>query len=132
MAKVLGISGVFLFANDPAALQRWYADHLGLEMACWGEGTCYGTDLLHTLPDGQKSHTVFSIQKAKEPLSGPRREAMVNWRVADLDACLAGLAAAGITPEKREDSEYGCFAWIQDPEGNRLELYQPLQEPGSF
>lgn len=124
MTNVLGISGVFLFANDPKSLQQWYRDRLGLDLACWGEDSCYGIDLPHTLPDGQESHTVFSIQKAKEPLSGPRRETMVNWRVADLEALLADLAAAGIPVEKREDSEYGRFAWIRDPEGNRLELYQ--------
>ena len=132
MAKVLGISGVFLFANDPVALKDWYGRHLGLDLKCFGEGTCYGIDLLHTLPDGRRSHTVFSIMKAKEKLKGNRKECMVNWRVEDLDDFLVGLAAAGVGYEKREDYEYGRFAWIKDPEGNPLELYQPLMEPGTF
>lgn len=131
-AKVLGISGVFLFANDPVALKDWYAAHLGLALTCYSEGTCYGADLLHTLPDGRKSHTVFSIMKAKTNLKGQRKECMINWRVEDLDGFLAGLAAAGIKVEKREDYDYGRFAWIKDPEGNPLELYQPLLEPGTF
>ena len=131
-AKVLGISGVFLYANDPIAMKDWYAAHLGLDLKCWGEGTCYGADLPHTLADGRNSHTIFSIIKAKEPLVGPRRECMVNWRVEELDPFLAELATKGITTEKREDFDYGRFAWIKDPEGNLLELYQPLMEPGSF
>lgn len=132
MAKVLGISGVFLFANDPVAMKTWYAAHLGLVFSCYGEGTCYGVDLLHTLPDGRKSHTVFSIMKAKQKLKGNRKECMVNWRVEDLDSFLNELAATGIRADKREDYDYGRFAWIKDLEGNPIELYQPLMEPGTF
>ncbi len=131
-SRVLGISGVFLFANDPVQLKDWYARHLGLAFQCWGEGACYGVELPHTLADGRPSHTVFSLMKAKARLKAPRRECMVNWRVEDLDAFLAGLAADGIEPEKREDYDYGRFAWIKDPEGNPIELYQALMEPGSF
>ena len=105
---------------------------LGLAFTCWGEGTCCGLDFLHTLPDGTKRHTVFSIMKAEAPQGAVPKRCMVNWRVGDMDAFLAELATKGITPEKREDSDYGRFAWILDPEGNKLELYQPLQEPGSF
>ncbi len=132
MPTVLGISGVFLHADDCVALKDWYAATLGLAFACWGEGTCYGVDFLHALPDGTKSHTIFSIQKAKEALGAAPKTCMVNWRVDDLEAFLAGLAAKGIAVEKREDFDYGRFAWIRDPEGNTLELYQPLLEPGSF
>lgn len=132
MAKVLGISGVFLFANDPVAMKNWYSAHFGLDLKCFGEATCYGADMLHQLPDGRRSHTVFSIMKAKEKLKGRRKECMVNWRVEDLDLFLDGLAAAGIQADKREDYDYGRFAWITDPEGNPVELYQPLMEPGTF
>ena len=125
MSAILGISGVFLYADDCVALKDWYAATLDLDLACWGEGTCYGLDFFHTLPDGTKSHTIFSIQKAKAPLGAAPRSCMVNWRVDDLDAFLAGAAAKGILPEKREDGEFGRFAWIVDPEGNKLELYQP-------
>ena len=132
MSAILGISGVFLYSDDCVALKDWYAATLGLDLACWGEGTCYGQDFLHVLPDGTKSHTVFSIQKPAAPLGTAPKSCMVNWRVGDMDTFLAELATKGITPEKREDSDYGRFAWILDPEGNKLELYQPLQEPGSL
>ena len=132
MTAILGISGVFLYADDCVALKDWYAATLDLAFACWGEGTCYGVDFLHVLPDGTKSHTVFSIQQAKAPLGSAPKTCMLNWRVADLDALLSELGAKGISAEKREDFDYGRFAWILDPEGNKLELYQPLMEPGSF
>jgi predicted enzyme related to lactoylglutathione lyase len=131
MAHVLGIGGVFLFADDPASLKDWYARVLGLDFACWGEGTCYGLELPHTLPDGRSGATIFSIQKAKGPLGTAPKSCMVNWRVEDMDAALAAMAAQGVPAEKQEDSEFGRFAWISDPEGNRLEFYQPAPEPGS-
>lgn len=127
--SVRGLGGVFLYANDPVALKDWYTAHLGLAFTCWGEGTCYGLEFLFTEPDGLKAQTIFSIMKATEPLASPRRECMLNWRVSDLDMFLAKLEGSGVPIEKREDSEYGRFAWIQDPEGNRLELYQPQAEP---
>lgn len=122
MSGVLGISGVFLMADDPAALRDWYARHLGLALMEWTPGRCYGLNFEHQLPDGRASHTVFSIQKAPQPLGEGPRSCTVNWRVEDLDAFLAGLD--GVPVDKREDGEYGRFAWITDPEGNRLELYQ--------
>jgi len=129
---VRGLGGVFLYANDPESLKDWYAAHLGLAFACWGEGTCYGLQFFHSDPDGTKAHTVFSIMKAEAPRAPHPQACMLNWRVSDLDTLLAELQAKGIPIEKREDSEYGSFAWIVDPEGHRLELYQPPLESGSF
>jgi catechol 2,3-dioxygenase-like lactoylglutathione lyase family enzyme len=129
---VRGLGGVFLYANDPAALADWYAAHLGLSFACWGEGACYGLEFRVMEPGGKEAPIIFSIQKAKAPLAEGRRETMLNWRVDDLEAFLARIQAAGIPIEKQEDCEYGRFAWITDPEGHRLELYQPLAEPAAF
>ncbi|MCM2249510.1 MAG: VOC family protein [Geothrix sp.] len=129
---VKGLGGVFLYAEDPAGLSRWYATHFGLAFIEWEPGTCYGLEFTYTDPDGAKGHTVFSFQKAKAPLGAGRPECMVNWRVADLEAFCARLEAEGVPVESREDCGYGRFAWIRDPEGHRVELYQPLQEPGTF
>jgi predicted enzyme related to lactoylglutathione lyase len=123
-SSVLGIGGVFLFADDLKTLVDWYAHHLGLTFACYAEGQCYGLEFPYTDPDGRPAHTVFSLNKAAEPLGPGRRQATINWRVADLDGFLAGLEAAGVAIEKREDYDFGRFAWVTDPEGNRLELYQ--------
>jgi len=129
---VRGLGGVFLYAEDPASLAGWYAHHFGLSFNEWEPGRCFGLDFQYTDPDGAKGHTVFSIMKAKGPLGEGRPECMVNWRVADLEAFCAALEAEGVSVESREDSEYGRFAWIRDLEGRRVELYQPLLEPGSF
>lgn len=129
---VKGLGGIFLYAEDPEGLSRWYATHFGLAFAEWEPGKCYGLEFFYTDPDGRKAHTLFSLMKAKAPLGEGRPECMVNWRVEDLDAFCAGLEAAGIPVEPREDFGYGRFAWTRDPEGHRIELYQPLQEPGTF
>jgi predicted enzyme related to lactoylglutathione lyase len=120
MAKAVGIGGIFLKARDPQALARWYATHLGIP----------GQEGGSLAFDGPESAgmTVF----AHFPLDtryfgdGPQ-QAMVNFRVDDLDALLAQLTASGVRIDpKREDYFYGRFAWIWDPEGNRVELWQPL------
>jgi catechol 2,3-dioxygenase-like lactoylglutathione lyase family enzyme len=129
---VRGIGGVFLYAENPEALAAWYARHFGLDFAEWEPGACYGVNFLYNDPDGAKAHTVFSLMKAKGPLGEGRPECVVNWRVANLETFCAGLEAGGVAIDKREDYDYGRFAWIRDPEGHRVELYQPLKDPGSF
>lgn len=126
---VKGIGGVFLYAENPKALAEWYGKNLGLSFTEWEAGTCFGLELPCTDPDGTKASTVFSLMKAKVPLGEGRPECVVNWRVADLEAFCAALEANGVAIEKREDSEYGNFAWIRDPEGRKVELYQPAVEP---
>jgi catechol 2,3-dioxygenase-like lactoylglutathione lyase family enzyme len=123
---VKGIGGIFLYAEDPKALSAWYGRHFGLALMEWAPGTCFGLEFPGTDPEGNPVNTIFSIQKADSPLGPGRPECMVNWRVADLGAFCARLEIEGVPVEKIEDSEYGRFAWIRDPEGHRVELYQPL------
>jgi len=126
---VQGLGGVFLYANDLESLKDWYAAHLGLDFTCWEDGKCYGLQFPYTDASGARASTIFSIIRAEATLPPHRQACMLNWRVSDLEALLTELQAKGIPIEKREDSEYGRFAWIKDPEGNRLELYQPMNEP---
>jgi len=113
--RVLGIGGVFFRARDPDALRSWYAEHLGMKLEDFGGAV---------LTDGV---TVWSLFPAETDYFGPSgQQAMVNYRVADLDAMLTQLRAAGASVEDAiEDSEQGRFGWATDPEGNRFELWQP-------
>ena len=122
MPRATGIGGVFLRAKDPDALARWYAAHLGLAV---------GPDNYVSLrwsddPDPEAS-TVWATFEEATPYFGPTQQAvMINFRVDDLDALLAALQTDGVEiVPKREDHSYGKFAWIVDPEGNRVELWEP-------
>jgi predicted enzyme related to lactoylglutathione lyase len=130
--RVDRIGGVFLKANDPTTLADWYTKHFGLafqssENEC-GIGKNYWLEFVyHEDPDRAKRATiVFAIQSAKSLLPAKRHAVEINYRVSDIERILAQLTAAGIDLEKREDYDYGRFAWIRDPENNRIELYQPL------
>ncbi len=126
--SVDGIGGVFIYANDAKTLSNWYALHFGLRLETYEEGKVYGTEFKYrSLSDSSKvDSTVFSITQSKVSLPPERRECVINYRVRDLPAFLEQLRADGIEIEKTEDFDYGRFAWIKDPEGNRIELYQPL------
>jgi catechol 2,3-dioxygenase-like lactoylglutathione lyase family enzyme len=130
--RVSGIGGVFLKANDPAGLAQWYTKHLGLSFQSangdCGAGQNHWLEFVyHDDPDRSKrAAVVFAIQSAASTLPHERHAVEINYHVSDLEALLAQLSAAGIPIEKREDYDYGRFAWVRDPENNRLELYQPL------
>lgn len=124
-----GIGGVFIYANDAKGLSNWYAHHFGIHLETYEDGKVYGTEFKYRrLGDSSKiDATVFSITQSKVTLGPERREAVVNYRVQNLAGFLEQLKADGIEVEKTEDFDYGRFAWIKDPEGNRIELYQPLE-----
>jgi predicted enzyme related to lactoylglutathione lyase len=126
--SVDGIGGVFLYANDAKGLSNWYAHHFGLTLETYEDGKVYGTEFKYRrLGDSsQVDSTVFSISQSKVTLPAERHECVVNYRVKDLNAFLDQLKADGVEIEKTEDFDYGKFARIKDPEGNRIELYQPL------
>jgi len=118
MAKAVGIGGIFLKARDPKALALWYATHFGIPDQGGGS---LGFD-----GPASTGMTVFAHFPLDSKYFGEgEQQAMVNFRVDDLDALLAQLAEAGVRIDpKRDDAPYGKFAWIWDPEGNRVELWQ--------
>ena len=126
--SVDGIGGVFIQANDAKALSNWYAQHFGIQLETYVDGKTYGTEFKYRRlgNSSQVDSTVFSINQAKDTLPAERNQFVVNYRVLDLPAFLEQLKAEGIVPDKTEDADYGRFAWIKDPEGNKIELYQPL------
>jgi predicted enzyme related to lactoylglutathione lyase len=125
MARVTGIGGVFLRARDPKALTAWYAQHLGIELASYGGATFLWADEI----PAQTGMTTWSLFPEDSTYFGPgTQQAMINYRVDDLDGLLNELSKAGVSIDPhREDADFGRFAWITDPEGNRLELWEPLK-----
>jgi predicted enzyme related to lactoylglutathione lyase len=123
MRRVTGIGGVFFKARDPKALGEWYRTHLGMNVEDWGGVAFQWAD---DNPGGSGT-TVWSPFGADTSYFAPSSASfMINYRVEDLHALLATLRAEGCdVDDKIEESEYGKFGWVMDPEGNRLELWQP-------
>jgi len=120
MERVRGIGGIFFKARDKAALEAWYRDHLGVPVEKWG-GASF---VWHEHDAGGKASTAWSPFAADAKYFP--NSFMINFRVDNLDAMLAQLRAMGdAVDEKIDDSEYGRFGWVTDPEGNRIELWQP-------
>ena len=124
MRRVTGIGGVFFLAKDPDALRAWYRKHLGIEVEEWG-----GFAFRWASPEnpGGTGTTVWSIFPDTSTYLAPgTARFMVNYRVDDLHAVLAALRAEGCAvDDKVDESEFGKFGWVVDPEGNKLELWQP-------
>jgi predicted enzyme related to lactoylglutathione lyase len=124
MRRVTGIGGIFFLAKDPVALRAWYKRHLGIDVQEWG-GTAFAWADAEGRPT--KGTTVWSIGTAGSDYFAPSQSTfMVNYRVEDLAALLQALRSEGCQVlEKTDDSEYGKFGWVMDPEGNKVELWQP-------
>ncbi len=123
MRRVTGIGGVFFKAKDPKALGEWYRTHLGMNVEAWGGVAFRWADD----NPGATGTTVWSTFKQDTTHFAPSTASfMINYRVADLHGLLAKLREEGCAVEEKfDDSEYGKFGWVMDPEGNRLELWQP-------
>jgi catechol 2,3-dioxygenase-like lactoylglutathione lyase family enzyme len=129
MARVIGIGGIFFKAQDPERLRAWYRDHLGLDVAEWGGVHFEGRE---ASPAGRQTGTIWSPFPADTTHFQPSTAGfMINYRVENLDEILGQLRAAGCLVEDRtESSDFGRFGWVSDPEGNRLELWEPPLRPG--
>ena len=127
MKDVLGIGGIFFKANDPEKLAAWYQEHLGLEVEDYGGVTFRENDGATSSIPKRQAYTVWSPFPADTDYFAPSEKPfMINFRVADLDALLARLRAEGVTVDERtEKSDFGYFGWVMDPEGNRVELWEP-------
>lgn len=121
MKRVTGLGGVFFKAQDPKALAEWYRTHLGLNVEEWGGVVFRASD------ESPAATTTWSPFKADTDYFAPSTAAfMVNFRVAALHPLLAALRAEGCQVQDRvEESEFGKFGWVLDPEGNKLELWEP-------
>ncbi len=119
MERVLGVGGIFFKSQDPKALVDWYRTRLGIEPA-WEGGTAFESR-------GAGEQTIWSAFSANTTYFNPSPAPfMVNFRVANLERMLDQLRAMGAQVDGRtEFSEYGKFGWVMDPDGNRVELWEP-------
>lgn len=119
MERVTGIGGFFFRSRDPAGLQRWYQEMLGVDAVprSYEEGAWVQ----------QEGETVFApFDQDSEMIGPPEHTWMLNFRVTDLEAMVAQLRAAGAEVEvDPEEYPNGWFAQTEDPEGNRIQLWQP-------
>ncbi len=116
VVRISGIGGIFFRSKNPEELAEWYEKHFGIlkvsEAGPWTQ---------------EAGMTVFSPFPADTEYFGRMDQlTMLNFRLVDLDSALAGLKEAGVRiDDQREDSEYGRFAWVYDPEDNKIELWEP-------
>ena len=124
MQRVTGIGGIFFAARDPQTLGAWYKRHLGVDVQAWGGCAFTWADAAGQPVGGT---TIWSIGAAGGEQFAPGHPPfMINYRVADLTALLQALRDEGCQVlDKTEDSEFGQFGWVIDPEGNKVELWQP-------
>lgn len=124
MERVNGIGGYFLRAADPEAMTAWYRDVLGVD---------FGDHGLWQQPAGPTVMAMFGADTdyfGTRPENQDRQQTMLNFRVADLDAMIAQLRAAGaeVDDETQQMDGIGRFGWVTDPEGNRIELWEPEEQ----
>ena len=124
MQRVTGIGGIFFKAKDAPALWAWYKRHLGIDVQPWG-GAAFDWVDADGKPAGGTTAWLIAPEKSEQfaPSSAPF---MVNYRVADLHGLLAALREEGCNVlDKVDESDYGKFGWVIDPEGNKVELWEP-------
>ncbi len=124
MQRVTGVGGIFFNSPQPIVLRAWYKTHLGIDVQAWG-----GTSFAWANADGTQTagSTIWTVNDAASNAFAPSPAPfMVNYRVADLDALVVLLKSEGCTVVENPDgSEYGKFAWVMDPDGNKVELWEP-------
>ncbi|MES2389468.1 MAG: VOC family protein [Bacteroidota bacterium] len=125
MKKVTGIGGIFFKSQDPKKIKEWYGEHLGLNTDDYGAGFQW----LHADNPEEKGFTQWSPFKADTKYFEPsQKEFMINYTVEDLEALVEQLKAAGVTIcDEMEVVSYGKFIHIMDPDGNKIQLWQPLE-----
>ena len=124
MQRVTGIGGVFFKSKNPDALRAWYRQHLGIEVESWGG---YAFQWRADSNPAGNGMTVWNVFKADSKYFDPSPSPfMINYRVEDLHELLRALRSEGCEVDpKVDESDFGKFGWVMDPEGNRVELWQP-------
>ena len=125
--RVTGIGGIFFKCDDRAKQSKWYEEHLGIKIQDWGGGIFWWRDPENPEKKGSTSWSTF--KKDTTYFAPSEKDFMFNYRVENLEALLKVLKEEGIEQVgEMESFEYGKFAWIMDPEGNKIELWEPVDE----
>lgn len=124
--KVTGLGGVFFKANEPNSLKSWYEQNLGLPCDQYGSLFTWR----HKEDPDKLGYTQFSVfDKDTEYLNPGKKEFMINFRVENLEALIGQLKEDGMQViGEIETYDYGKFGWVMDPEGNKIELWEPVDE----
>ena len=119
-AKITGLGGVFVTSKDPKALAAWYRDVLGIHLESWG-----GAILRYDAPGHPPMALWNAMPRNSDEILPSHREFMINFAVDDLDSFVKQLEGKGVTILKRQQDETGKFASVLDPDGTKIELWQP-------
>jgi predicted enzyme related to lactoylglutathione lyase len=120
MARITGVGGIFFKCADPGALSAWYREMLGLDVASWGGA------MLERDPAGPPCTVWAPFRQDTDHFAPSTGDFMINFAVDDMDGFIANLEAKGVAILKRDDSDSnGRFAWLLDPAGTKVELWEP-------
>jgi predicted enzyme related to lactoylglutathione lyase len=123
MKRVTGLGGFFFKSQDPTTLRNWYREHLGIESQAWGAVFPWRDN---DNPDIEGATAWNLFREQNDYFAPSEKPFMINYRVENLVALLELLKAEGVEQVgEMQDSEYGKFAWVMDPEGNKIELWEP-------
>jgi len=131
MSLIDGIGGAFLFSNNPKVLAEWYRDNLGITYFENPDGKSFyaGFEYRDLTDPAVKRTTAWAVLSTGNEITGAPRTGQINYRVKSMAETLAHLQSKGVAIDKSEDHEYGKFAWVTDPEGNKIELWEAVPEP---
>lgn len=126
MSLIDGIGGAFLFSNNPKRLAEWYRDNLGISYDESPDcSSIYKSFEYRDFTDASvKRSTTWAILRTDNDIDGKPRTGQINYRVKSMSDTLSHLQSKGVSIDKAEDCEYGKFAWLTDPDGNKIELYE--------
>jgi predicted enzyme related to lactoylglutathione lyase len=124
VGRITGVGGLFFKSKDPKGLMAWYRDVLGIKVEAWG-----GAAMAYDAPAHPPVLTLNAFKQASHYMDPSTRDFMIDFAVDDLSAFLDRLKAKGVAVLKRDDSDpSGKFAWIMDPDGTKIELWEPARK----
>ena len=131
MKLIDGIGGVFLFSNNPKRLAQWYGENLGISYHESPDcSSIYKSFEYRDLTDASvKRTTTWAILTSDSDINGKPRTGQINYRVKSMTETLSHLQSKDVAIDKTEDCEFGKFAWVTDPDGNKIELFEEPPEP---